>query len=149
MQMREVKPVAAYRLSERLNVYRNTQCGWIAGVCAGIGDRLGIKAIWVRIAFLAIGPILHDHWIGIILYVALAFLLQPRAGVAAAASPAGVQRAYREFADTVGSTFTPPPTRASDLKSRFAAMDDRLNNLEAAAMSDEISLRRQFRDLGG
>jgi hypothetical protein len=39
--------------------------------------------------------------------------------------------------------------RVAELKARFARLDARLNNLEAAVMSDELSLRRKFRDIGG
>jgi hypothetical protein len=36
-----------------------------------------------------------------------------------------------------------------EIAARFAALDSRLNMIEAAVMSDELSLRRKFRDLGG
>jgi len=136
------------KVSDRFGIYRNTQSGWIAGVCAGIADRLGVEAIWVRGGFVLV-CLLTRSVVGILLYFALAFLLKPRAGMAATSSDAGVQRAYRDFADSVGPPFGSSPERhAADLKSRFAALDGRLNNLEAAVMSDEISLRRKFRDIG-
>ncbi len=136
-------------LSERLNIYRNTQDGWIAGVCAGIADRLAVKPVWVRVAFVLIGLVLHG-FIGIILYFVLAFLLKPRAGATASASPAGVQMAYRDFTASMAPPFGATPSgQIAALKSRFAALDARLNAIEAAVMTDELSLRRKFKDLGG
>lgn len=133
--------IAWDRFSDAIGVYRNTQKGWITGVCAGIADRIGVEAIWVRGAFVLLTLVLHV--VAILLYFALAFLLKPRAGIAASSSPAGVQRAYRDFAESAG-----PARSASDLKSRFAAIDARLSNLEAAVVSDEVSLRRKFKDIG-
>jgi phage shock protein C len=135
-------------LSARLGIYRNTSEGWIAGVCAGIGERLHIHPIAIRLAFLLLGTV-HHGFVAVLLYFILAFLLKPRAGAAASSSPAGVEMAYRDLADTVTSPFgSAPGRRVAELKNRFAALDGRLNNLEAAVMSDEISLRRKFRDLG-
>lgn len=136
------------RFFHRLGIYRDTKSGWITGVCAGIANRLTVKPIWVRAAFAVIAIALHV--IGpVIAYFALAFFMKPRDGAEGAASPAGVQMAYRDFAETVASpAATSPARQVTDLKSRFAALDARLNNLEAAAMSDEISLRRKFKDLG-
>jgi len=132
------------RFSDRVGVYRNTQKGWITGVCAGIADRVGVDPIWMRGAFVLASLVLHI--IVVLLYFALAFLLKPRAGMTGASSAAGVERAYRDFADSVG----PAPSRnAGDLRSRFAAIDSRLSNLEAAVMSDELALRRKFKDIGG
>jgi phage shock protein C len=134
--------------SARVGIYRNTQCGWIAGVCAGIADRLGIHPNWVRAAFVALAAMTHVVPV-IILYVVLAFLLQHRAGAGAAASAAGVQMAYRGLAESVAAPFGTPGGEIANLTSRFAALERRLGALEAAAMSDEISLRRKFRDIGG
>jgi hypothetical protein len=59
-----------------------------------------------------------------------------------------VQTAYRDLADSVAPAAA-AGRRVSELKTRFARLDARLNNLEAAVMSDELSLRRKFRDIGG
>jgi len=36
-----------------------------------------------------------------------------------------------------------------ELRTRFTAIDARLSRIEAIVTSDELSLRRKFRDLGG
>jgi phage shock protein C len=145
--------------SERWGLYRNTKGGWIAGVCAGIADRLEVKPVWVRIVFVLLATISHGI-LAIILYVVAVALLEPRSvpiGYAAAPYPAGspgyfADRFYPGAAATGPQPppYTPPSgQRLADIAARFAALDSRLNNIEAAVMSDELSLRRKFRDLGG
>ncbi|MCY4664390.1 MAG: PspC domain-containing protein, partial [Acidimicrobiaceae bacterium] len=56
----------------------------IAGVCGGIGARLGIDATIVRIAFVALAL----AWVGIPLYL-LGWVLLPRAATPAATAEAG------------------------------------------------------------
>ncbi len=130
----------------RLGIYRNVQAGWITGVCAGLADRIGIKPIWIRLLVAIIT--VTGHCIGpAIGYLLLAFFIKPR-NEAGSASPAGVQMAYRDLADSV-TPAGPSGRRVAELKSRFASLDARLNNMEAAVMSDELSLRRKFRDIGG
>jgi phage shock protein C len=136
----------ASRFFSRLGLYRNVKAGWITGVCAGIADRLTIKPFWVRIAVALITAV--SHFIGpAIIYLLLAFLMKPR-DESGAAAPAGVQTAYRDLTDSVAPAAA-ASRRVRELKSRFARLDARLNNLEAAVTSDELSLRRKFRDIGG
>ena len=129
-----------------LGLYRNVKAGWITGVCAGIAERITIKPVWVRVAVVVITVVAH-FIAPAILYLLLAFLMKPR-DEAGAAAPAGVQTAYRDIKDTVAPAAA-AGRRASELKARFARLDARLNHLEAAVMSDELSLRRKFRDIGG
>jgi phage shock protein PspC (stress-responsive transcriptional regulator) len=128
--------------SERFGVYRNTAGGWIAGVCAGI-------------AFVLLATIAHAIP-AIILYVLCVLALKPRsvpAGYGAAPYSAGSPGYFADrFYPSAYSTTAPPSAgapRLTDIASRFAALDARLNHIEAAVMSDELSLRRKFRDLGG
>jgi phage shock protein C len=135
-------------ISERTGIYRNTQAGWIAGVCAGIADRLAIKPIWVRLV-VGLACLIPHSFVCALIYGAAAFVLKPRAGLDATASSAGAQMAYRGLADTVAAPFGPAPgAQAAALKDRFGALDARLNRLEAAVLSDELTLRRKFRDIG-
>jgi phage shock protein C len=154
------------RLSARFGLYRNTRCGWIAGVCCGIADRLGVKPLWVRLAFIALAAVTHG--IIIILYIVLTVVLQrgsfePGYAALYPANPPGnaspgyfADRLYpNRSAATTNSPPNAPPAgpppgnRLAEAAARFAALDARLNQIEAAVMSDELSLRRKFRDLGG
>jgi phage shock protein C len=139
--------------SERRGLYRNTSRGWVAGVCAGIGDFIGVKPIWVRAAFIALMCVTHCV-AAIIFYIVLVFVLKPRSGVdSAPASWSQGIRPDRIFADRYMFATAPAAQPAGDrlttLKIRFTALEARLSRLEAAVMSDEILLRRKFRDLGG
>jgi len=139
--------------SDRRGIYRNTKRGWIAGVCAGIADFAGVKPFWIRLGFIALSCVTHCVP-AIILYIVLAFILKPRAGIDAAPSSwsEGI-RPDRFFADRYMFGTVPPAQgpgiRLTALKTRFTALEARLSRIEAAIMSDELSLRRKFRDLGG
>jgi len=139
--------------SEQRGIYRNTKRGWIAGVCAGLGDFIGVKPIWVRAAFIALSCMTHCIP-AVIFYIALIFILKPRSGIdAAPASWSQGIRPDRIFADrymfATAPAAQPAGERLTSLKTRFTALEARLSRLEAAVMSDEILLRRKFRDLGG
>ncbi len=139
--------------AERRGLYRNTKRGWIAGICAGIGDFAGVKPFWIRIAFIALTCVTHCLP-AIILYIVLTFILKPRSGIdAAPASWSEGVKPDRIFADRYMFATVPPAqnpgSRLTTLKTRFTALEARLARIEAAIMSDELSLRRKFRDLGG
>lgn len=34
--------------------YRSQENKWIAGVCGGLGEKWGIKPLWIRLAFIAL-----------------------------------------------------------------------------------------------
>lgn len=142
--------------SERTGLYRNPYNRWIAGVCSGIADRLGIATIWVRLGTLFV--FLAFNIITVVAYAVLAYFMQPR-GYAnpgyTAASRAQAEPAAPHFYPNAGKgPFTPQgtasPTDSSfnQLKDRFERLDARLGNIESTVVSDEFSLRRKFRDLG-
>ena len=137
-------------ISMRMNLYRNTTRGKIAGVCAGISDRMVIKSTWVRIAFVAFA--LLTHGFGIVLYLLLAIVLQPREEMMTYAPPAPGYGGYAAPGGPLPAgpmPMGPPPgARVMDVKTRFTAIDARLSRIEAVITSNELSLRRKFRDLG-
>lgn len=136
----------------RQGIYRNTAKGWIAGVCAGIADFLGVKPRWIRIAFIVMFLVIHG-WPAVLLYVALVFIMK-KSGGGIYAGPVKWSEGIRPenmFADRYASFTTLPETpgsRLSELKTRFTALEARLSRIEATVTSDELSLRRKFRDLG-
>jgi phage shock protein C len=134
----------------RRGIYRNTAKGWIAGICAGIADYIGVKPRWVRLAFILLAAFTHGF--AIIAYIALVFIMKKSAGLAT--GPVKWSEGIRPenmFADRYTS-FTAPPappgSRLIELKTRFTALEARLGRIEATVTSDELSLRRKFRDLG-
>ena len=136
--------------SGRWGFYRDTRRGWIAGVCAGIAERVGIKALWVRLAFFLFGFV--EHAIpAILLYVVLTVILQRQVG-APFGAPAASYFADRFQAAPPGPMHWPAPEvnfSVAEVGARIAALDSRLNRIEAAVTSDNVLLRRKFRDLGG
>jgi phage shock protein C len=132
-------------------IYRNTAKGWIAGICAGLADFIGVRPRWVRIAFIILSMITHGF--AIIAYIALVFIMKKSAGGVSAGAVKWSEgiRPENMFADRYASFTAPQATPASrliELKTRFTALDARLSRIEATITSDELSLRRKFRDLG-
>jgi phage shock protein C len=127
-------------LPARAGLMRDTGRGIIAGVCAGIAERLGVKPAWVRLAFILLALLWHGA-ASIALYVILTLVMPKGEG--------SLPERPRSFGaggwrDTPGPT--PPPV--GTVAARFAALDARLNRLEAAVTTNEFSLRQKFRDLG-
>jgi phage shock protein PspC (stress-responsive transcriptional regulator) len=100
--------------------------GMIRGVCARIAERAEIP-VWVpRAAFVIFGVM---HWlVAVIVYFVMSQALCTR-------------RRYAEPA------IAPQPPAPGSVQDRFAALDRRLAELEAATMNQEAGLRRAFRDL--
>ncbi len=146
-------------LSVRWNVYRNPANGKIAGVCAGLSDRMAIKANWIRAGFIVAALTVFHAIPAVLIYLALALVMRPRHepigyamldGVAGPMPGAPMPGAPMPGAyQMAGSMPMPPPgTRLNELRTRFTAIDARLARIEAVVMSEELSLRRKFRDLG-
>jgi phage shock protein C len=139
-------------VSVRWNVYRNSSRGMIAGVCAGLSDKLGLKTWWIRAAFVVFAVVEHAIPAAII-YLLLALIMRPRTEpigyVMPDAMPNGGQGPYAYTPNRAYNGPLPPAgSRLTELKTRFTALDARLNRIEAIVTSEELSLRRKFRDLG-
>lgn len=120
-----------------IRLYRDTEHGWIAGVCAGLADYFGINRAAVRLATILglmffMPPVL-------IAYLAMACILKRK--------PAQLFRSEREeqFWRNVS---TQPNRTVGDLRQRFRAMDRRLSDVEHQVTSEEFDLRQKFKDLG-
>lgn len=118
-------------------LYRDREHAWLGGVCAGIARYLGVSRFAVRIA--AVLAFLFFALPTLTVYVALAIVLPPQ--------PA------RVFANAAEEDFwrgvaREPRQTASALRQRYRELEYRLQRLERAATSEEITLRRRFRDLG-
>jgi phage shock protein C len=137
-------------VSVRWNVYRNPSRGKIAGVCAGLSDRTGIKANWIRLGFILAAVTIFHAIPAVLLYLALALVMRPRTEPIGYVVPDGMP-GYQMAGPPPGPTpMGPPPgTRLNDIRTRFTAIDARLARIEAVVTSEELSLRRKFRDLGG
>ncbi len=123
--------------ADRWRIWRDPEQGWIAGVCAGIADNLGVHPGLVRAAAL-VGLVFFSVPTAIG-YLALALALKPK--------PPAL------FADPAQEAFwrglrSDPMQSLAALRDRLAALDRRLGRAETLVASDEFELRRGFRDLG-
>ncbi len=123
---------------------RNKIDGVIGGVCAGIGDYLGLDAIIVRIVFILL-----------LIFTGLPIIVYPILWVCIPSDKrAPYIREYREARKAKRShrearTETPIARTSNfrDTKSKFRSLEARLQDLERSVTSKEWRLNREFRDL--
>lgn len=122
-----------YQNYNRNRLYRNRKRGLLAGVCAGLSDWTGfnLTALRVGVVLLAI-PFTAVIVIG---YLALALLLP--------VAPAGL---YADEADEKfwRETRRAPVEGVSTLNSRYRALDQRLQRMEAWLTSREYRIRQEI-----
>lgn len=123
--------------ADRWRVWRDPDHGWIAGVCAGIADHLGIAPALVRA--LAVLGLIFFLIPTAVAYVALALVLRPK--------PKTLFASPEQEAFWRGLQADPRATLEATT-ARLRALDRRLARAEALVSSDEFELRRGFRDLG-
>lgn len=121
---------------DRWHVWRNPERGWIAGVCAGIADYIGVDPAIVRIV--AVISLFFFVVPALVAYVALAIVLKPRpAELFGSSEEEGFWRDLRSR----------PQTTLDMTASKFRDLDRRLAEMEAAVTSRDFDLHRGFRDL--
>jgi len=144
-------------VSVRWNVYRNASRGKIAGVCAGLADRTGIKANWIRLGFIIAAVTVFHAVPAVLTYLVLAVVMRPRDEPIGYVAPEAMRGAMPGGYQMAGGAPPPEPppmgppagTRLNEIRTRFTAIDARLARIEAVVTSEELALRRKFRDLGG
>jgi len=121
----------------RHRLWRDTDRGMLAGVCAGIADYIGVEPIVVRLA--AVLSLIFFFPPTIAAYIILAVALRPK-------PPALYASADEEaFWRGVG---TAPTDTLHSLKRKFADLESRLGYMESQVASGDFDLHRKFRDLG-
>ena len=123
--------------ADRWRIWRDPDHGWIAGVCAGLADHLGLAPALVRAA--TVVGLIAFTLPTVVGYAALAIGLKPK--------PPEL------FADPAQEDFwralrTDPVQSLAALRERLRRLDRRLGRAEALVASEEFELRRGFRDLG-
>ena len=120
-----------------IRLYRDTERGKVAGVCAGLANYFDIRVKFVRLAVI-LGMVFGFFVPILIVYVLMALLLKPM--------PTQLFASEKEehFWRTVSVS---PNLSVSDLRKRFRGLDRRLSDIESRVTSDEFDLRRKFRDL--
>ena len=123
--------------STRYRLWRDTDRGIIAGVCAGIAGYIGVEPIVVRLV--AVLGLVFFFPPTIAAYVILALVLRPKP-LALYASPD-----EEAFWRGVG---TAPADTLHSLKRKFADLEARLGQMEGQVASGDFELHREFRNLG-
>lgn len=120
-----------------LTLYRDREHAWLSGVCAGVARYLGVSRAAVRLA--AVVALIFFALPTVTVYIALAIVLPAR--------PARVFASAAEEDFWRGVAREPRQT-ASALRQRYRELEYRMQRLERAATSEDVMLRRRFRDLG-
>ena len=120
----------------RYRLWRDTDRGIIAGVCAGIAGYLGVEPIVVRLV--AVLGLVFFFPPTIVAYVILALVLRPK--------PPTLYASPDEEAFWRGVGTAPADTLHS-LKRKFADLEARLGQMESQVASGDFDLHRRFRDL--
>ena len=122
--------------STRHRLWRDTDRGIIAGVCAGIAGYIGVEPIVVRLV--AVLGLVFFFPPTIVAYVILALVLRPK--------PPTLNASPDEEAFWRGVGTAPADTLHS-LKRKFADLEARLGQMESQVASGDFDLHRRFRDL--
>ena len=123
--------------STRYRLWRDTDRGMLAGVCAGIADYIGVEPIVIRLV--AVLGLVFFFPPTIAAYIILALVLKPK--------PPALYASPDEEAFWRGVGTAPADTLHS-LKRKFADLEARLGQMESQVVSGDFELRRKFRDLG-
>jgi len=124
--------------TRRFRLWRDTERGILAGVCAGIADYAGIEPVIVRIA--AVAGLIFFFVPTIVAYLIFAVALRPK--------PPALYESRDEEAFWRGVNTAPTDTFQS-LRSKFRDLEERLRRMEGQVTSGDFELHRKFRDLGG
>lgn len=128
---------------------RNKIDGVIGGVCAGIGDYLGLDPVIVRAIFILL-----------FIFTGLPIIIYPILWVCIPSDKRAPY--YREYREAKAARKSERKSRKAarneepvrvrtasfrDVKSKFRSLEERLQDLERSVTSKEWRLRREFRDL--
>lgn len=116
-------------ITRNFRLRRDPSRGWIAGVCTGIADYLGISDVVVRIAWVAL-TLFGAAPVSIVAYILLALFLP-------------VQPARLAGMDDDG-VILDRSAALRDVDSKLRDAERRMARLEAAVLSEEFKLRRAF-----
>ncbi|MEW6168149.1 MAG: PspC domain-containing protein [Pseudomonadota bacterium] len=131
--------------------------GWIAGVCAGLAEFLDWNVKLIRLLFAA-GFVFGGFFPAGVIYLVLWYLMEPDYGDGRVPPgwrgyPRRHWHAYRGAADGIDEPDDSDgperyrPASPTELKVRFARLEERLRSMEACVTSGDFELRRELRKL--
>lgn len=113
--------------------------GVIAGVCAGIAEYFDWNVRLLR-AILVVVLIFSGFFPIVVAYCILWYVMDP-------ATPEYYARPFTEPAGGSAHAHTERPATMTDLKARFASLEERLGNMEECVTTKEFELRRELKKL--
>jgi phage shock protein C len=119
---------------------RNKIDGILGGVCAGIGDYIGLDHTIVRV--ICVISVLLGVGSTVVIYGLLWIFVPKDVRAPYRREYRQAKRAYREAPDSPVRT-----TTFKDVKSKYRSLETRMQDLEQSITSKEWKLRRDFRDL--
>lgn len=119
-------------------LWRNTNYGKIAGVCAGLADYFGVNVKFIRVAWILAA--IFAFPLPIIAYGVAVIVMKPRRDMAPLYASSEEEQFWRGFSVRPKATY-------GELRHRFRALDARIGEMEHAVTSNEYVLRREFKDL--
>lgn len=119
--------------------------GRVSGICAGIAAHWGVRLKWVRVA--AVVALIFAPMFTLVAYGLGTFFLKPVdvEPVRSADKPQGRQ----EEKDSWATGELPPDLSFPNLRRKFRELEERAGAMETQVTSQEFSLRRDFRRMGG
>ena len=118
---------AQYR---RRRIYRDTRRGWVAGICAGMANHLGVPVFWIRL--LAILPLMTP----LLPFVVLAYII---ATFRIPVEPDGLFESAEEM-EFRRSVHSAPAATFGQLRHTMRDLEYRLRRLEAFVTSPQFSI---------
>ena len=131
-----------YPYEGRPKLRRNKIDGILGGVCAGIGDWLGIDHGPVRIFFVLL--VIFTGLPVLLYFLMWMFIPSDKRAPYIREQYEAVRNARRAEAMNMAPEST---TNYGDVRSKFRSLEERLQDLERSVTSREWKLRRDFRDL--
>ncbi|WP_142849335.1 PspC domain-containing protein [Telmatospirillum sp. J64-1] len=120
----------------RFRLYRRPEDGWVAGVCAGLAEYLGIDVRLARLGWFL--GLVFFTLPSLLAYLALAAFLRRR-------PPEGFGSPREEALRR--AVHLGPQAALREAKGKLQDTEERLKRLEEAVLSEDFQLRRKFRDL--
>jgi phage shock protein C len=120
---------------------RYPKSGWVAGVCAGLGAYFEWNVKLLRVLFL-LGLIVSGFFPVGVIYLLLWYLMDPDE----ATQPAYAPRTSTSDAPRA-DVYAPATGGNSDVRARFARLEQRLRGMEECVASKDFELRRELKKL--
>ena len=121
--------------------------GWVAGVCQGLGEYFGWNVKLLRVLFV-VGFFASGIFPVAFGYAVLWYLMDEADSLHSAPSK-GYTPSYAASTRSSPAPASTAPASPSDLKARFARMEDRLRGMEECVASRDFELRRELKKLEG